>query len=202
MQRLLRPARHLRGQAENLLETAQLFGITTARPNTPEQLKDALPQASYGQGQVTATPFQMARVAATVARGGTMPEGRWILDASNTRQAEPQAILSASSTGFLARSMRDVVTRGTASRILGGILPPIAGKTGTAEVRGKASHSWFLGFAPMGGAEDGGRRIAFAVIVEHGGYGGRLAAQASGEIVQAAARLGLLGTVEGGETAE
>ena len=49
---------------------------------------DALPQASYGQGQVVATPFQMARVAATVANGGAMPEGRWLLDESNTRRME------------------------------------------------------------------------------------------------------------------
>jgi peptidoglycan glycosyltransferase len=89
--------------------------------------------------------------------------------------------------------MRRVVTNGTAARILGGISPPIAGKTGTAEVQGKRSHSWFVGFTPYGSS---GKKIAFAVIVEHGGYGGRLAAQASGEIVQAAAKLGLIGSPE------
>jgi len=41
----------------------------------------------------------------------------------------------------------------------------------------------------VGGA---GRRIAVAVIVEHGGYGGRLAAPAAGEILRRAAALGLL----------
>ena len=44
----------------------------------------------------------------------------------------------------------------------------IAGKTGTAEVSGAASHSWFVGFAPFDAAA---RRIAFAVIVENAGYG-------------------------------
>jgi cell division protein FtsI/penicillin-binding protein 2 len=89
--------------------------------------------------------------------------------------------------------MREVVTQGTAARILGGMEPPVAGKTGTAEVQGKRSHSWFVGYAPydLVQAREGGRRIAFAVIVEHGGYGGRLAAQASGEIIQAASTLGL-----------
>ncbi len=76
-----------------LLETAKAFGITVASPNTAEQLEDAIPQASYGQGQVMATPFQMARVAATLASGGSMPEGRWVLDESNTRRAEPVRIL-------------------------------------------------------------------------------------------------------------
>ncbi len=86
--------------------------------------------------------------------------------------------------------MRRVVTEGTAARFLAGVEPAIAGKTGTAEVKGKDSHSWFVGFAPS--RPTGGRRIAFAVIVEHGGYGGRLAAPAAGEIVREAAALGLI----------
>ena len=47
------------------------------------------PQAAYGQGQVVASPFQMARVAATIANNGTMPYGRWITDESNPR-VEPR----------------------------------------------------------------------------------------------------------------
>ena len=82
---------------EALLETAQQMGITVARPNTPEQLKDALPQASYGQGQVIATPFQMARVAATVARGGSMPQGQRELGGEPPQ--EPVPILSRDSHG-------------------------------------------------------------------------------------------------------
>ncbi len=177
--------------ADELLQTAQLLGITTARPNTAEHLKDALPQASYGQGQVLATPFKMARVVATVARGGTMPQGQWVGDDSEPKKGEPVEVLSSESTAFIARSMREVVTQGTAARILGGMEPPVAGKTGTAEVQGKRSHSWFVGYAPYDPVAEGGRRISFAVIVEHGGYGGRLAAQASGEIIQAASALGL-----------
>ena len=53
--------------AEPLFETANLLGIAAASPNTAAQLKKSLPQSSYGQGQVVASPFQMARVAATVA---------------------------------------------------------------------------------------------------------------------------------------
>jgi cell division protein FtsW (lipid II flippase) len=175
--------------SERLLETAELFGISVARPNTADQVKDALPQASYGQGQVVATPFQMARVAAAVANGGEIPEGRWVLGESNTRTAEPVRVLDAGKIPLVARPMRQVVTVGTA-RYLAGVVPGIAGKTGTAEVQDKKSHSWFIGFAPYGGS--GGRKIAFAVVVEHGGYGGRLAAPAAGEIVKAAAELGLV----------
>ena len=38
-----------------------------------------MPFAAYGQGPVLVTPFKMARVAATIAAGGSMPEGRWVL---------------------------------------------------------------------------------------------------------------------------
>ena len=61
----------------------------------------------------------------------------------------------------------------------GGNATPIAGKTGTAEVDDGRAHSWFVGFAPFGGAH----RIAFAVIVENAGYGARAAAPVAGEIV-------------------
>ncbi|HTQ80809.1 MAG TPA: FtsW/RodA/SpoVE family cell cycle protein [Thermoanaerobaculia bacterium] len=172
-----------------LAETAKLFSIPVARPNTPKQLDEALPQAAYGQGQVIATPFQMARVAATVAAAGRMPEGRWILGGDNPRTGSPVQILDPQGTAIVARAMRGVVTSGTAAAFLANVAPPIAGKTGTAEVQNQKSHSWFIGYAPHGTA---GRRIAFAVIVEHGGYGGRLAAPAAGEIVRRAAALGLL----------
>jgi peptidoglycan glycosyltransferase len=69
-------------------------------------------------------------------------------------------------------------------------VPAIAGKTGTAEVEEKASHSWFVGFAPY--EAQGGRRLAFGVIIEHGGYGGKYAAPAAGEIVRAAAGMGII----------
>jgi cell division protein FtsI/penicillin-binding protein 2 len=69
----------------------------------------------------------------------------------------------------------------------------IAGKTGTAQVAGSASHAWFAGFAPYG---PGTTRIAFAVILENAGYGGANAAAAAGEIVSAASSLGLLTSQE------
>jgi peptidoglycan glycosyltransferase len=71
---------------------------------------------------------------------------------------------------------------------------PIAGKTGTAEVAGRESHGWFVGFAPYGaGANGSKKRIAFAIVIEHAGYGGITAAPAAGEIVSAAAAAGLIG---------
>jgi cell division protein FtsI/penicillin-binding protein 2 len=66
----------------------------------------------------------------------------------------------------------------------------IAGKTGTAQLDQGMPHAWFTGFAPVDGAPS--RRLAFAVVVEHGGYGGRVAAPIAREVVEAAKELGLL----------
>lgn len=173
---------------QSLLSTAEMMGIEVAKPNTAQQLRDALPQASYGQGQVVATPFEMARVTATIANGGRMPYGRWVIDESNTRTEEPQTILSRDLAADLASFMRGVVLRGTA-RSLSSAAAPVAGKTGTAEVEKGASHSWFVGFAPYGASA---RRIAFCVIVENGRYGARAAAPAAGEIVAAARELDII----------
>ena len=60
---------------EALHDTATLLGIAAASPDTAAELKKSLPQSSYGQGEVVASPFQMARVAATVANGGADAAG-------------------------------------------------------------------------------------------------------------------------------
>jgi len=89
---------------------------------------------------------------------------------------------------LIAHDMREVVREGT-GRSLRGHAIAIAGKTGTAEIAGQPSHSWFVGFAPYGPAT---HRIAVAVLLDNAGYGGTGAAPAAGEIVSAAASLGLV----------
>jgi len=174
--------------AEALLATATLLGISPAAPNTADQLRKSLGQSSYGQGQVVASPFQMARVAATVASGGWMPQGRWIADETNPRIAPPQAVLSADAAATLGGFMRQAVTSGTGRRAAAASVA-VAGKTGTAELRDAPSHAWFIGFAPFGGS---GRKIAVSVLVENGVYGGTAAAPVAAEIVDAAVELGLI----------
>jgi cell division protein FtsW (lipid II flippase) len=172
--------------AEPLFETANLLGISAATPNTAAQLKKALPQASYGQGQVVASPFQMARVVATIANGGVMPQGRWVVDETNARTTPPQPVLGAAETQTLAKYMREVVTTGTGRAAAASVA--VAGKTGTAELADEPSHAWFIGFAPYTGT----KKIAFSVLVENGVYGGTAAAPAASQIVEAAAKLGLV----------
>lgn len=184
---------------ENALwDTARLLGIQfTEKPvvklyNSKSELVDVnfqmelhnfLPQASYGQYPVKATPLQMSQVAAAIANNGTMVPGHLLL---NTGSGESVPLIDPVSAGIIAAAMRGVVTSGTGVKIAS--LPvPVAGKTGTAEVPNQHSHSWFIGYAPYGGR----RPLAFALFFENGGYGSTVAVPAAGEIVMEASRLGL-----------
>jgi cell division protein FtsI/penicillin-binding protein 2 len=144
-----------------------------------------------------------------MAAGGAMPQGRWVIDETNRRTDAPRAVLAPALAQDLAQTMRRVVTEGT-GRSLKSVEPAIAGKTGTAEVQDAQAHAWFVGFAPFGGAgapvsatasasatpAAGGpgriTRIAFAVLVEHGGHGGTAATPIAGSIVAAAKELGII----------
>jgi cell division protein FtsI/penicillin-binding protein 2 len=170
-----------------LAAMSERLGISTG---DPAALRQMLPFAAYGQGPVLVTPFKMARVAATIAAGGRMPQGRWIGGDGNARQDEPLVILPEPQAAFLAGAMRRVVTEGTARRVMAGSAIEMAGKTGTAQLDRGQPHAWFAGFAPFDGTP--GRRLAFAVVVENGGYGGRVAAPIARELMEAAKGLGLL----------
>jgi cell division protein FtsW (lipid II flippase) len=171
-----------------LLDAASLFQIDMARPPTAPELRRSLAYAGYGQGEVLVSPLKMARIAAAIARQGRVVPARWLHDDKPSRAPEPR-LLSAADASVLAGDMRAVVTSGT-GRVLASNPTAIAGKTGTAEVASGRSHSWFAGFAPYGGTAQ--RRIAFAVILENAGYGGRAAAPLAGDLVTAARELGLL----------
>ncbi len=172
---------------EALLDTATQLGISIANPSNVKTLRAEMPQTSYGQGQVVASPFQMARVAATIAHDGSMPFGRWVTDPTNPRQDSPQAILNSELSSQVGEYMRGVVTSGTGrSANLPDI--PMAGKTGTAELEHAPSHAWFIGFAPYGGSH----KLAFSVLIENGQYGGTAAAPLAADVMKAAKALGYL----------
>jgi peptidoglycan glycosyltransferase len=165
-----------------LASAAAPTGIRLA--SSPGRLDATLPHAGYGQGDVLASPLRMARLAGAIASDGIIRETPLVVSGEDagdrgTRWLRP------GDAAFLRAAMREVVTAGS-GRSLAGHAVPIAGKTGTAELGSAPSHSWFVGFAPYGAP-----RIAFAVIVENAGYGGRVAAPLAGDIVSAAASLGL-----------
>lgn len=124
---------------------------------------------SIGQGEVTATPLQIANLGATIANRGYFVtphvvkqiEGE-VLDSQYTRRRYTQ--VDASHYDEVVQGMRAAVTGGTCRMAN---LPDIevCGKTGTAQNHGK-DHSAFMGFAPMNNP-----KIAIAVYVENGGWG-------------------------------
>jgi cell division protein FtsW (lipid II flippase) len=189
----------LRLGAPAIEETASLFEISLSQPESDDTVRATLPFEAYGQGQVLATPFKMARVAATLAADGAMPQGRWVIDETNRRTGAPRIVLTPDHARLLSAIMRRAVVEGT-GRGVKDIEPPIAGQTGTADVLDAPAHAWFVGFAPYRTEAQAGNgdqtaktaRIAFAVLVEHGGDGGSAAASIAGGIVMAASSLGII----------
>jgi cell division protein FtsW (lipid II flippase) len=172
-----------------LLALAARLRIPLARDaaHSTERVRETLPQVGYGQAEVVASPLRMAAVAAVVAANGVIHEP--YIEQGVAGAARTEQLVDADTARRVGGYMRDVVSSGT-GRSLRSHPVQIAGKTGTAEVSNAPSHGWFVGFAPYGPAT---RRIAFAIIIEHAGYGGATAAPAAGEIVTAAAAAGLIG---------
>jgi cell division protein FtsI/penicillin-binding protein 2 len=137
----------------------------------------------YGQG-TSRDALKMARVA------GCSGGGVATLMAETEPQVSPDGdvLLPRLGADLIGAYMRDAVLTGT-GRSLRSHPGRIAGKTGTAEIVGAPSHSWFVGFAPYGQAT---KRVAFAVIIENAGYGSVAAAPVAGEIVDAAMALGIV----------
>lgn len=131
----------------------------------PPQDAAELAAAAIGQGRVLATPLHMASVAAAAASGAWRPPHLMAGAATPPESTRP---LTAGAEGGLRALMRAVVTEGS-GRSAAADVPGLMGKTGTAEF-GKAqppqTHAWFVGV-------HGG--LAFAVLVEGGGVGGRVA---------------------------
>jgi hypothetical protein len=173
--------------SQALLDTANRLGIVlTPAADVAARVRQTLPQIGYGQGDVVVTPLRLARVSAAIASNGVLRDTRCEQD--EAADAATDRFLNGDDARVLAGYMRDVVLSGT-GRVLRNHPGRIAGKTGTAQLDGRPSHGWFVGFAPFGPAT---RRIAFAVVIENAGYGGRSAAPAAGEIVDAASRAGLV----------
>ena len=177
------------------------FDIGTQPSTFPEIPDDSAPFRAYagiGQADVSATPLQMALVAATVASDGNVPRPRLVrevLDASGgiVERFEPEVVRQAMSAD-VARVIKEMMVAvvangtGTAAQIPG---VSVAGKTGTAQtVQGQNPHTWFITFAPADNP-----KLAVAVIVEHGGAfgseatGGAVAAPIARQVMEADRRI-------------
>ena len=123
----------------------------------PPSDKADLAAEAFGQGRVTASPWQMALVAATVAGDGRWRQPRLVAGADGAGQAEPPKPLDAKVAATLRTLTRQVVTEGTAApaRFPG----KVGGKTGMAEfgTGDLPTHAWFIGFRGDLGFLGGGR---------------------------------------------
>lgn len=148
--------------------------------------KTAIAEAGIGQGEVLATPLNMALMASAIANDGNMVKpylvkniedanGRLI---SQTRTETLSNVMSSSMAGQLTDMMTGVVQRGTGSNASISNVQ-VAGKTGTAENTPRPSHAWFVGFAPADNP-----RIAVAVVLEESGtFGGQTAAPIARDLI-------------------
>mgnify|MGYP006284881437 CR=1 FL=1 len=150
-----------------------------------------------GQGYVQTTPVQLARAVAILAARGVNVEPRLVeqikvpyeVENPFPRNGPERAIdLKPSQWHTVTDAMIDVVhsSRGTAKIIAPGLDYLVAAKTGTAQVftvgqnqdykrmhidKEHRDHALFIAYAPADNP-----RIAIAVIAEHGGHGGSVAA--------------------------
>ncbi len=119
---------------------------------TPWIVED-MASASIGQSVVLVTPLQLARAYSVFANGGYLITPH-LVDANINWRSEKyfkKVDIKDTTLDTIRRGLRKVVTSGTGMGINmdTSILPPVAGKTGTAEdSSGGDDHAWFAGFAP------------------------------------------------------
>ncbi len=191
-----------------LVATAERFGFnsppTLYAPRIVAQVEPAestipteigeevdLGVSAIGQGEVLATPLEMASVAQTIGNGGVREPTSIVANAKLRPDAKPVRVMSKKIAGEMTELMVGVVTGGTGTA---GAIPEaqVAGKTGTAELGPKPGEensphpqqrkdAWFAAFAPAKGA-----KLAIGVLlVEAEAAGGEVAAPAAAEVLSA-----------------
>lgn len=167
---------------EAMAEQAEAFGFnSTVLEDLGGQAESLYPRdmdqpstamSGIGQSSVTASPLQMAMVAAGIANDGEVMRPYVVEevrapDASVLERTEPQAVsnaVSATTAEELTKMMVATVDLGTATPAqIPGV--QVAGKTGTAQsTTDRPPYAWFVSFAP---ADD--PLVAVAVLVEASG---------------------------------
>lgn len=180
--------------SNRLVEYARRFGFGTrydiGLPLEPSRLvsneqslqesRNLQAATAYGQGEVQATPLQMALVAAVIARGGELPAPYMVQSVTDPATGNPvwqfqpyvvQRVLSPNTNEAVKQMMLTSVQSGWAK---GAAIPDAAvgGKTGTAETGRDTQHSWYIGFF---GKDPARPQYAICTMIEEGGEGTRVA---------------------------
>jgi peptidoglycan glycosyltransferase len=167
--------------------------VDLPEPSIPTEIGGALELgvSAIGQGEVLATPLEMASVAQTIASGGVRKPTSLVAGRRLRPRAKPVRVISRRIAAELTELMIGVVTGGTGTA---GAIPQaqVAGKTGTAELGpepGQKSSpdpvqikdAWFAAFAPAEHA-----RLAIGVLlVDAHAAGGEVAAPAAAQVLSA-----------------
>jgi len=137
---------------------------------------------AIGQGEVNATPLQIANLGATIANRG------WFITPHVVKKIQGEELDTLYTQKRYSKASResyDWVVQGMRASATGGTCHELArydfmacGKTGTAQNKGH-DHSVFMGFAPMDNP-----KIAVAVYVENGGWGATFGVPIGGLIME------------------
>jgi penicillin-binding protein 2 len=191
------------GRVTNSGLTGERAGLVPSPAWKREALKDKwhpgdTVSLAIGQGLITVTPIQMARLMAAVANGGTLwkprlvdrvvtPDGRLIREQAPEIQGRVE--MAPVVFEFLREALGAVVAEGTGkqARVPG---VRVGGKTGTAQThefrsdadrkRRDQDHAWFAGFAPVDEPQ-----VVVVVFAERAGLGGQVAAPIARDILKA-----------------
>ncbi len=193
---------------DDLVETAERFGFNSppelyAEPfveitdppesSIPTEIGEEvdLGVTAIGQGEVLATPLQMASVAQTIANRGTREPTSIVANRKLRPDTAPVQVMSKEVASQLTELMVGVVTDGTG---FAGAIPEaqVAGKTGTAElgpVPGQEDSpepeqikdAWFAAFAPA----DHAALAVGVLLIEAEAAGGEVAAPAAAQVLSA-----------------
>jgi len=186
----------IRDQAEKFGFDHEFDIPTGTEPSVyPKGLDDAQTAlTAFGQGDVRATPMQMAMVSAAIGNGGivmnpnlvdqiTAPDFRPLQEFQATEYGRA---ISEETARTMVQMMVNGVENGAASNArIDGV--SVAGKTGTAENGEDDPYTlWFTGFAPADNPQ-----YAITVLVEDGGgmgqegYGNLIAAPVAKQVLEA-----------------
>lgn len=189
------------GLGENTALTLQ--GIDEARGIVPARadLKNPgdIANMSIGQGQIMATPVQVADLVATIANGGLKNNVNVIDSVVNSsgnkvrdlRETSQERVMTKTTADRIRSLMEGVISEGTGKKANMDEYGGAGGKTGSAEtgqyIDGqKIIQAWFAGYFPAAAP-----KYSVAVFIEDGKSGGEAAAPIFSEIGTEIMKLGL-----------